>query len=129
MKKLLILLAFLVVMAGTCILFKVFTVTEPYVIKPINVVTATSGAPVNHVINTNTGILSVFSSNLVVVVADPGASFQHEVLWLVAVPRTDQSRELKEYRFKMPKFAMAEHVNEIGVALPDKIRKAANGWN
>lgn len=100
---------------------------RPYVLEPMKAMPAPHGARVGHMVNTNARTLSVFSSNSVVVVADPGVSFQYEVLWLVEKPRKDKPAGLLEYKFSLPKYAMAEHINALGSKIPPGIQKVADG--
>ena len=107
--------------------WKAGTITEPYLVKPVKVSPAPNGARVGHSVKNGTRTLSIFSSNLVVVVADPGASFQYEVVWLVEKPRGDGSHTLMEYTCQLPQYAAAEHINAVGSELPPKIQNKAGG--
>ena len=131
MKKTLVVVALVVgVLCATAILIfflRAAAFTEPYMIKPMTASPAPNGVKVGHTMNANTRTLSVFSSNAVVVVADPGVSFQYEVLWIVEQQRNDKSDDLLEYRFELPEYAVAEHINPIGSEIPPTILKAANG--
>jgi hypothetical protein len=105
--------------------WKAATITDPYLVKPVTVSPAPEGAKVGHSVNSGTRTLSVISSNRVVVVADPGASFQYEVLWVVEQPRKDGSPALMEYKCQLPQYAAADHINPAGSKLPLKIQKTA----
>lgn len=122
-----VVVALIIAGAVAVVTFKAFTITEPFIVEPVTELAPPKGAKPGHEIKADTRTLSVFSSNLVVVVADPGASFQYDVLWLVEKPREDGSGMLMEYRCELPKHAVAEHINGIGSKLPPEILEAANG--
>lgn len=82
-----------------------------------------------HRIDPETQTLSVFNTEAVVVVVDPGVSFQYSVLWLVSKPRKGASKDMKEYRFQLPKNAVAEHVNGLGSEIPPEIKTVATKDN
>ena len=81
-------------------------------------------------VKNGTRTLSIVSSNQVVVVADPGASFRYEELWLVETPRKDGSDALMEYTCQLPKYAVLDHINPPTAQPPSKIQRAAEarGW-
>jgi len=66
------------------------------------------------------------SNSEVVVVADPGESFQHEVIWLVEKPSSGTTAPLKEFRCELPKFATESQIRAIGTPVPAKIQQVAN---
>jgi hypothetical protein len=117
-----------VIVVGISVLaWKTITITDPYVVKPITSTPAPVGASVGHSIGSATRTLSIVSSNDIVVVADPGASFQYEVLWLVERPRKDGTHTLMEYKCEMPQYAAAGHINPVGSQIPPKIQQVADG--
>lgn len=91
------------------------------------VVPAPSDAKTGHTVDTATRTLSVVSRQKVVVIADPGASFSHEVLWIVEIPKKDGPNGLMTYQVEMPKFSVAEHIHPLGSDVPPKIAKLASG--
>jgi hypothetical protein len=97
------------------------TMFDPYIVEPISASPAAQGSSVGHAITGRA--LLVVSSNAIVCVADPGASFHHEVLWIVARPRTE--RGLIEYSFQLPENADPNHVNGLDADVPDEIVSAA----
>jgi hypothetical protein len=110
--------------------WKFLTVTDPYRVEPISASPAPVGAKVGYTVKNDTRTLSIISSNRVVVVADPGASFRYEVLWLVERPRKDGSAALMEYTCKLPEFAAVDHIYPPTTQPPLKIQKASEaiGW-
>jgi hypothetical protein len=103
------------------------TVTNPYVVEPLSVSPAPNGAKVGHSVDGTTRTLSIVSRNRVVVVADPGASFQYVDVWLVEKPRRDGSNALVELKCQLPAHAVAEHIHPIGSVVSAKIQRAADG--
>ena len=134
MKRVLIItgiaVAVAVVAATSFGVWRFLTVTDPYRVEPITESPAPVGAKAGYTVKNDTRTLSIISSNRVVVVADPGASFQYEVLWLVERPRKDGSTALIEYSCKLPEAAAVDHINPPTAQLPPKIQKAseATGW-
>jgi hypothetical protein len=117
-----------ILLTGALVLWKINDATAIYAIKPTVVLQVSSDTAVGHTVDIAKRTLSVVSQREVVVIADPGASFQHEVLWLVEVPRFDGSSDKRLYRFETPKFAVAQHIHPIGAALAPNIAKfASNG--
>ena len=110
--------------------YEVMTVTDPYVIKPISVVSAQLGAQTGHTVNREENTLSVVSSNHVIVIADPGSSFQYEVLWLIEKSARDKSDKLLLYKYDLPQHAASEHINPLGSKIPTDIQRIAdaNRW-
>lgn len=131
MKKLLIPACLVIVVAIDAavgfLIFQGVTITDPYIIKPTSQLPARGDANVGHTIKTGTHTLSVVSRKNVVVIADPGASFKYEVLWLVKKPREDRSDNPVEYQYALPEYALAEHINPIGSETPPKIQRVAEG--
>jgi hypothetical protein len=118
----------IVLAAGISILaWKALTITDPYLVKPLTSSPALPGATVSYSLATATRTLSIVTSNDVVVVADPGASFRYEVLWLVERPKKDGASTLMEYKCKLPQYAAADHINPIGSQIPPKIQQVADG--
>jgi hypothetical protein len=118
----------IVLAAGISMLaWKAFTITDPYLVKPLTSSPAPPGATVGYSLATATRTLSIVTSNDVVVVADPGASFRYEVLWLVERPKKDGAGTLMEYKCKLPQYAAADHINPIGSQIPPKIQQIADG--
>jgi hypothetical protein len=127
MKKALI-LAVVVVAAGILFLaVKLINVTDPYVVKPVAVLPAPIDAKMGYTVDAATRTLSVVSRKEVVVVSDPGAFFSHEVLWILQVPKKEESRDPVLYRVELPKFADTAHIKLQGSDTPPKIAKFANG--
>jgi hypothetical protein len=129
MKKKIIIagVACFAVFAGVTVLaWKVFTVTNPYLIRPVTSSAAPNGASVGHSLNSGSRILSIVSSRDVVVVADPGASFNHEVVWLVEQPRKDGTQTLKEFRCDMPDHATLDQIKPLGSPVPTEIQQVAD---
>jgi hypothetical protein len=129
MKKMLIIAGValgLVVLVGiSAFAWKAFTITDPYVVKPLTSSPAPAGASVGHSVGSGSRTLSIVSTNNVVVVADPGASFQYEVIWLVERSRKDGAHTLTEYRCELPQYAAADHINPLGSQIPLKIQRIA----
>jgi hypothetical protein len=71
-KKKLIVVGILVVAGISTLVWKAFTVTNPYLVKPLTFSPAPAGATVGHSLEHASRTLSIVSSNIVVVVADPG---------------------------------------------------------
>jgi hypothetical protein len=115
-------------LAGTLVLgWKALTVTDPYIVEPMATSPARAGATVGHALEPTSRILSIVSNTDVVVVADPGASFRHEVLWLVERPGKTGERRLMEYKYKLKQHAVADHIHPIGAQVPLKIQQVADG--
>ena len=106
--------------------WKAFTITDPYLVKPLTSSPAPAGASVGHSVS-STRTLSIVTSNDVVVVADPGASFQYEVVWLVERPRKDGAHTLMEFKCELPQYAAKDHINPLGSQIPPKIQRLADG--
>jgi hypothetical protein len=105
--------------------WKVFRITDPYLVEPVTTLPAQNGAKTGHSIEGVTRVLSVVSSNRIIVVADPGVSFHYQVLWLVEKPRKDGSHTLMEYKCKLPKYVSADHLHPIGSEVPSRIQEIA----
>jgi hypothetical protein len=133
MKKPLIIISaavgFTVLVAILTLARKALTITQPYLVKPLTSSPAPSGASIGHSVASGSRTLSVVTSNDVIVVADPGASFKHEVLWLVERPRKDGARTLLEFKCQLPRYAAIGHINPIGSQIPPKIQGVAEGGN
>lgn len=130
LKKVLIALGLVAAAGFAGLVVMVRTATAPYAIAPISVTPTPDDTPIGHAIDDNTRILSVFSPAPVVVVADPGVSFQYEVLWLVTVPQPGRASQMKEYRFELPEHAAADKVNALDAQIPPEIVAVAsrNDW-
>ena len=116
------------VLAGiTALAWEVLTVTNPYVVSPLSSSPAPASASVGRSIGSGSRILSVVSSLDVVVVADPGASFKYEVVWLVELPRKDGSHALKVFRCDLPQHASVDQIRSLGSAIPTEIQQTADG--
>lgn len=122
-------LGFAVLVAICSLAWKAFTITDPYLVLPLASSPAPPGVRIGHSVASGSRMLSIVTSNDVIVVADPGASFQHEVLWLVERPRKDGARALLEFRCELPKYATIGHINPIGSQIPPKIQRVAEGGN
>src|SRR5689334_13867358 len=107
--------------------WKAFTITDPYLVKPLTSSPAPVGMSEGHSVSSGTRTLSVISSNDVVVVADPGASFQHEVVWLVEHPRKDGTHTLMQFKCELPQYAAVDHINPLGSQIPPRIQRVADG--
>lgn len=117
------------VLAGiTAISWEVFTVTDPYVVVPLASSSAPANARVGVLVGSGSRTLSIVSSNDVVVVADPGTSFKHEVIWIVEQPRKDGSHELKEFTCSLSEYAKVDQIRPMGSSIPNKIQQAAKGY-
>jgi hypothetical protein len=128
MKIVLIVLS-AVVLAGTLVLgWKALTATDPYIVQPMATLPAPDGATVGHALEPTSRMLSIVSSTDVVVVADPSASFRHEVLWLVERPSKTGERRLMEYKYTLQQPAVADHIHPIGSQVPLKIQQVTDGW-
>jgi hypothetical protein len=125
MKKTVSIALAAVIFTGALVLWKISAATAPYAIRPSSVLVVSKDATVGHTVDLAKRALSVISQRDVVVVADPGASFLHEVLWLVEVPRSDGSSDKKLYSFETPKFIATEHIYPIGAPLAPDIAKFA----
>ena len=108
------------------IVWKMVTVTDPFVVEPISVSPAPKGTRVGYVVDAGTRTLSIVSGSRVIVVADPGASFQYVDLWLVEKPRRDGSRNLLEFNYQLPAYSVGEHIHPVGSPIPSKIQRAAD---
>lgn len=118
----------LVVLIGVAALaWSTFTITDPYLVKPLTSSPAPAGASVGHSVASGSRTLSIVSSNDVVVVADPGASFRYEVVWLVERPRKDGARTLAEFKCELPQYAALGPINPLGSQIPPKIQQVADG--
>lgn len=116
------------VLAGVAVIgWEVFTVTDPYVVSPLASTPAPAGAKVGHSVSRGSRLLSVVSGSDVVVVADPGASFKHEVIWLVEQPRKKSSHTLREFRCELPQYATLDQIRPLGSAVPTEIQQIADG--
>lgn len=111
----------------TAFAWRAFTITDPYLVKPLTASPASAGASVGHSEASGSCTLSVVSSNDVVVVADPGVSFQHEVVWLVERPRKDGTHNLTEFKCELPQYAAVGQIKPLGAAIPPKIQQVADG--
>ena len=116
-----------VLAAIAALVLEVFTVTDPYVVTPLGSSTAPAGAHTGHTVGSGSRTLSIVSSSDVVVVADPGASFKHEVIWIVEQPRKDGSHTLKEFTCNLPEYAAADQIKPLGSSIPTEILQTANG--
>lgn len=110
---------------GVCLLLK--SVTSPYLIKPASRVSPPVGAAPGTSFNASTHSLSVVSDVPLVVVADPGKSFKHEVIWVIA-QAAEKKEEPMEYRFNLSEYTVEKHIHPPGVTVPPEIKKAANRW-
>ena len=122
-----VVLGFAMLVALAALAWKAFTLTDPYLVKPLTSSPAPAGASIGHSCASGSRTLSIVSSNNIVVVADPGASFKYEVLWLVERPRKSGASTLMEYRCDLPQYAAADHINPIGSRIPPKIQQVADG--
>lgn len=111
----------------TAFAWNVLTVTDPCLVKPLTSSYAPASASVGHLEGGGSRILSIVSGSDIVVVADPGASFQHEVVWLVEQPRKDGGHTLKEFRCELPQHAAVDQIRPLGSPIPTKIQQTANG--
>jgi hypothetical protein len=111
----------------TLLAWNAFTITAPYLVEPLTSSPAPAGVIVGHSVASGSRTLAVVSSNDVVVIADPGASFQHEVVWLVERPRKNGAHTLMEYRCELPQYAAADRINRLGSPIPPKIQQVADG--
>jgi hypothetical protein len=107
--------------------WKAFAITDPYLVKPLASSPAPVGATVGHSVAIASRTLSIVSSNDVVVIADPGASFQREVVWLVERPRKNGTHTFMEFKCELPQVAAAYRINPLGSPIPPKIQQAADG--
>lgn len=110
--------------------WEVLTVTDPYRVEPLTSSQASVGATVGYTVNSSTRTLSIVSRGEVAVVADPGKSFRHEVVWLVEKPSAGTDGPLKEFRCELPKFATESQIRPIGTPVPARIQQVAdrNRW-
>jgi hypothetical protein len=122
-----IMLGLAVLVGVAAFAWKVFTITDPYLVKPLTSSPAPSGASVGHSVASGSRTLSIVSSDDVAVAADPGASFQYEVVWLVEHPRKDSTHTLMEFKCELPQYAAVDHINPLGSQIPPKIQRAADG--
>lgn len=128
-KKLIVVgIALSVVLAAgiSMIVWETLTITDPYMVKPLTSSPTPIGATVGQSLESDSRTLSIVSSNDVVVVADPGASFRYVVLWLVERPRKNGVSTLMEYRFALPQYASADHINPVGSRIPTNIQQVAD---
>jgi hypothetical protein len=125
MKKILLGAALTISACSAVLLSQVLAVTDPYIVKPIASQAARAGLTSGHFVDGAGRVLSVLSSNDVVVVADPGASFSHEVLWLVEQTRKTGDRTLMEFTYVLPQHAAPEHIKPLGSQVPAKLMQLA----
>lgn len=129
MKNILIIagsaLGLAVLVGFSALAWKAFTITDPYLVKPLKCAPAPVGATVGDSITSGSHSLSVISSNDVVVVVDPGVSFLYEVVWLVERPRRDGKHTLLEFKCELPQHAEG-HIKPLGSHIPAKIRRVAD---
>ena len=111
----------------TALAWEVFTVTDPYVVTPLASSSAPANASAGHAVASGSRTLTIVSSSDVVVVADPGASFKHEVIWIVEQPRKDGSKTLKEFRCNLPEYAAVDQIKPPDSSIPTEIQQTANG--
>lgn len=129
-KKLVIVAAALsltALVAISALAWKAVTVTAPYLIKPLTSSPAPVGASVGYSVAPGSRTLSVVSSNDVVVAADPGASFQYEVVWLVERYRKGGAHTLTEFKCELPQYAAVGHIKPLGSPIPPKVQQVADG--
>lgn len=118
----------LAVLVGVATLaWSTFTITDPYLVKPLTSSPAPAGASVGHSVASGSRTLYIVSSNDVVVVADPGASFRYEVVWLVERPRKDGGHTLMEFKCELPEFAVVGQIKPLSSTIPPKIQQMADG--
>jgi len=122
-----IVLGLAVMVSIAAVAWKAFTITDPYLVKPLTSSPAPAGASVGHSVASGSRTLSIVSTNDVVVVADPGASFQYEVVWLVERPRKDGTHTLTEFKCKLPQYAAVGQINPLSAQIPPKIQRVADG--
>jgi hypothetical protein len=116
-----------VLAAIAALVWEVLTVTDPYVVIPLASSTAPASARAGHTVKSGSRTLSIVSSRDVVVVADPGASFKHEVVWIVEQPRKNGSHALKEFTCSLPEYAAVDQIKPLGSSIPTEIQRIANG--
>jgi len=121
------LVGFVVAVGMAALAWEVVSVTEPYLVRPVDSATAPEGARVGYSIAPESRVLSVVSGSEATVVADPGSSFRHEVVWLVEEPRPNGSSELREFTCVMPEYATEASIRPLGTPVPAKIRQVADG--
>jgi hypothetical protein len=122
-----IVLGLALVVGVAALAWRAFTATDPYLVKPLTSSSASAGASVGYSIASGSRTLSIVSSNDVVVVADPGASFRYEVVWLVERPRKDGAHTLTEFKCELPQGAAVDQIRPLGSAIPPEIQQVANG--
>jgi hypothetical protein len=116
-----------VLVGSAALVWEVSTCTEPYVVAPLASSAAPASARAGHEVGSGSRTLSVVSSSDIVVVADPGASFKHEVIWIVEQPRKDGSHALKEFTCNLPEYAAADQIKPLGSSIPTEILQTAKG--
>lgn len=127
-KSIIVGIAGLAALAGiTTLAWEVFTVTDPYLVSPLTSSPAPASASVGHSVDSGSRTLSVVSSSDIIVVADPGASFKYEVIWIVERPREDGSNALKEFICNLPEYAAVDQIKPLGTPVPTEIQQTANG--
>jgi len=122
-----VVLGLAVLVGVTALAWKAFTVTDAYLVKPLTASPAPPGARIGHSVASGSRTLSIVSSNDVIVVADPGASFQYEVIWLVERPRKDGAHTLTEFKCELPQYAAIDQIKPLGSRIPLKIQRTADG--
>jgi len=131
MKKTLIIagivLGLAVLVGVAAFAWKAFTITDPYLVRSLTSSPAPSDVSVGHSVVSGSRTLSIVSSNDVAVVADPGVSFQYEVVWLVERPRKDSTHTLMEFKCELPRYAAVDHIKPLGSQIPPKIQRVADG--
>lgn len=123
--------ALLLLLIGMCVvgvvMYKLHTITDPYIIEPLSALPVPDNTAVGHSINGK--MLSVVSTDNVVCVVDPGVSFAYRVVWLVPKPRTDTEHKLVEYKYVLQFHTNANdaHVNGLNSEVPNEIAVMADG--
>ena len=127
-KSIIVSIAGFALLAGiAAFAWEVFTVTDPYVVSPLTSSPAPAGAKVGHSVSSGSRLLSIVSVSGVVVVADPGASFKHEIIWLVEQPKKGISHTIMEFTCELPQYAAVDQIRPLGSPVPTKIQKVADG--
>ena len=123
----LIMIAMIVVGGVAFAIYKVFSCFDPYIIEPQSVVEVAPNTKDGY--SVAGGTLSVVSSNDVVCVADPGASFQYAAVWLAPLPPAKQGQVLRLYKFDLPGNANTNHIYWLNAEAPANILEVATGDN
>ncbi|HEY5754028.1 MAG TPA: hypothetical protein VIT21_12825 [Chthoniobacterales bacterium] len=119
-----------IVAVGAYVTYCALSITDPYVVEASEIRLVPHEVEEGFRVDIEHRVLSVVSDKEIVLVADPGFSFHHEVLWLVEKPRKASSTESREFRFELPEYAKVDQIFFSDASTPLHVLKTASGsWN